>query len=103
MIYAIEINSQTFAPAKITSISTLLNVVLPLLTTGAGLIFLVMALFGAFNLLIHGDNPEAVKKAYGTITYAVLGLLIVIGSFIAVRLIGKMLNIENVLPVSDRP
>lgn len=99
MIYAIEINSQTFAPAKITTIATLLNVVLPLMTTGAGMIFLVMALLGAFNLLTHGDNPEAVKKAYGMITYAVVGLLIVISSFIAVRILGKMLNIENILPL----
>ena len=98
MVYAIEINSQTFTPAKVTSIATLLNVVLPLLTTGAGLIFLVMALFGGFNLLTHGDNPEAVKKAYGTISYAILGLLIVIGSFVAVRIIGSMLNVD-ILPL----
>ena len=98
MVYAIEINSQTFTPAKVTSIATLLNVVLPLLTTGAGLIFLVMALFGGFNLLTHGDNPEAVKKAYGTISYAILGLLIVIGSFVAVIIIGSMLNVD-ILPL----
>jgi len=97
MVYAIDI-SENFAPAKITTIATLLNVVLPLLTTGAGLIFLVMALLGAFNLLTHGDNPEAVKKAYGTITYAVLGLLIVIISFVAVRLIGSMLKVD-ILPI----
>jgi hypothetical protein len=98
MVYAIDI-SQSFAPAKITTIATLLNIVLPLLTTGAGLIFLVMALLGGFNVLTHGDNPDALKKAYGTITYAILGLLIVIISFVAVRLIGKMLNIPNILPI----
>lgn len=97
MVYAIDI-SQNFAPARFATIATLLNIVLPLLTTGAGMIFLVMALYGAFNLLTHGDNPEAVKKAYGIITYAALGLLIVIGSFIAVRIIGSMLKV-NILPI----
>ena len=97
MVYALDI-SQNFAPAKITTIATLMNVVLPILTTGAGLIFLVMALYGAFNLLTHGDNPEAVKKAYGIITYAVIGLLIVIGSFVAVRVIGNMLHVD-ILPI----
>jgi len=97
MVYAIDI-SQNFAPAKITTIATLLNVILPLITAGAALIFLVMALLGAFNVLTHGDNPEAVSKGYGTITFAVLGLLIVIGSFVAIRIIGNMLHID-ILPV----
>jgi len=98
MVYAFDI-SEKFAPAKITTIATLLNIVLPLVTTGAGLIFLVMALMGGFNILTHGDNPDALKKAYSTITYAVFGLIIVIISFVAVRLIGKMLNIDNILPI----
>ena len=98
MTFAIEINPTTFQPARITNIGTLLNVVLPLMMTGAALIFLVMTLYGAFNLLTHGSNPEIIKKAYSTIVFAVIGLFIVIASFVAVRLIGNLLGINNILP-----
>ncbi|PIQ72866.1 hypothetical protein COY13_01150 [Candidatus Roizmanbacteria bacterium CG_4_10_14_0_2_um_filter_36_35] len=98
MLYAMEINPTTFPPARLFNISQLLNVVLPLMMSGAALIFLVMTLYGAFNLLTHGDNPEAIKKAYSTIVFAVVGLVIVIASFVGVKLIGKLLGVGNILP-----
>lgn len=98
MTYAIEINPTTFQPARLVNIGQLLNVALPLMMSGAALIFLVMTLYGAFNLLMHGDNPEAIKKAYSTIVLAVVGLFIVIASFVGVKLIGKLLGVGNILP-----
>ena len=97
MLYAIEIKDK-FAPACLTTIGQLLNVILPLMMSGAALIFLGMTLFGAFNLLTHGDNPEGIKKAYSTIVFAVIGLFIVIASFVGVKLIGKLLGVDNILP-----
>ncbi|MFH0979385.1 MAG: hypothetical protein V1803_00330 [Candidatus Roizmanbacteria bacterium] len=97
MLYAMEINPTTFQPARIANIGLLLNVVLPLMMSGAALIFLVMTLYGAFNLLTHGDNPEGIKKAYSTLVFAVVGLIIVIASFVAVSLIGKLLGIDKLI------
>ncbi len=94
MVYAIDINPTTFPAAKFSNIGMLLNVALPLIMAGAGLIFLTMTLMGAFNILTHGDNPEALKKAYSTMTYAVVGLLIVVASFIAVRVIGAIIGAQ---------
>jgi len=95
MVYAqIDIANQFAPAAKVNTISSLLNVALPLLMTGAGLICLVMMLFAGLNIITHGDNPDAIKKAYSTITYSVMGLVIVVISFLAVRLLGKMLGVE---------
>lgn len=98
MVYALTIDPTTFPAAKIDNISKILNLVLPLALSGAGLIFLVMTLYAGFNILTHGDNPDALKKAYGSIATAVLGLIIVIVSFLAIQLIGKLLN-TNLLPL----
>jgi FtsH-binding integral membrane protein len=87
MVQAFTINATTFPAAKITSFAQIINVALPLALTGAGLIFLAMTLYAAFNILTHGDNPDALKKATTAITTAVIGLVIVIVSFLAVKLL----------------
>lgn len=97
MVYALNI-TEKFVPAKkINSIGGLLNFILPLLTFGASLIFLIMILKAAFNWLSHGDNPEVLKKAQATFFFAVFGLIVVIVSFVAVQLIGKILGIEKLI------
>ncbi|MCL4363969.1 hypothetical protein M1328_01890 [Patescibacteria group bacterium] len=90
-----QVNIQDkFAPAKVDSIGKLLSVVLPLASAGAALIFLIMALRGALMFLTSGDNPDGLKKAQSTLVFAVIGLLIVIVSFVAVQLIGKLLGVS---------
>lgn len=97
MVYALNI-SDKFAPAKLSTIGQLLNVILPLMTIGGGLIFLVMILLGAFKYITNGDNPEALKKANATMVFAGIGLLIVVLSFVAVKLLGTLLGVNNILP-----
>ncbi len=98
MVYAVEINSSIFPAARISNISTLLNLVLPLVMGGAGLVCLMMALYAAFNIMTHGDNPEALKKYYASMVFAIVGLLIVIASFLIVRVIGIMIGNSNLIP-----
>lgn len=94
---ALEINQETFAPAKITSISSLVNIFLPILTIGAGLACLLMGLYGAFLYITNGDKPDVLKKAQGIIIYAFLGLFIVISSFMIVQLIGRIIGINKII------
>lgn|GEM_PF-1297286 len=94
MVYGLTIDENIFPAAKFSNMGILLNVALPLVMAGAGLIFLMMMLMGAFNILSHGDNPEAIKKGYATITYSVIGLIIVIASFLAVRVIGAIIGAQ---------
>jgi len=98
MIYAIEINPTNFAPAKIATIPTLMKIILPLLMAGAALFFLIILLQTAFKILTAGENKEIVAKSQKTIGFAVLGLIIVVSSFLLVRIISKILQIESVLP-----
>jgi len=94
MVYAIDITENNFAPAKITSVAGLMKVILPLLVLGAGLFFLVILLQAAFKILTAGDNKEAISKAQKTIFFAVLGLIVVVSSFLLVKLIGVILGIQ---------
>lgn len=94
MVFAIDINPENFAPAKISNLATILNVILPLLQVGAALIFLVMLLQAAFAWITAGDKAENLAKARKMMIFAVIGLLIVVLSFVLVKIIGYMLKIN---------
>lgn len=97
MVYALTIDESTFTPAKFSSISTILNVILPIITAGASTVCLAIMLLSAFRILTNGDNPEVIKKSQTSIVYAGFGLGVVIASFVMTRLIGKILGVENIL------
>ena len=97
MIQAFTINQDSFPAAKIAKIGDVVNLALPLAMTGAGLIFLFITLNAAFSILRNGNNPDALKKAYASITTAVLGLVIVIVSFLAIQILGVVLK-TDILP-----
>lgn len=46
-----------------------------------------------------GENPEMLKAAQKTFIFAIFGLGIVLSSFLVVKLLGKILGFENILPL----
>jgi hypothetical protein len=94
MIYALDINQNNFPPAKITNFATILNVILPLLQAGAALLFLAMLLQAGFTWITAGDKAENLAKAQKRIIFAVIGLLIVVLSYVFVKILGYMLQIN---------
>lgn len=94
MVYALTIDSTNFIPSKIADIGTLLNIIFPLVMVGGALLLLLMLMVGGFRWVTAGDNPESVKKAQQTLTFAVFGLLVVFLSYLGVKLLGYILNIN---------
>ncbi len=52
-----------------------------------GLILFIMFVIGGFNYLTSFGNPDKIKKAQGTIKFAVLGFLLFISSYLIIRVI----------------
>jgi len=99
MKYLSQINATTIPTlvpvyGKVTSISSLINLIFPLAIVGAALIFLVTTLYGAFTWLTAGSETKNVQKAQKIFIFSILGLVIVIVSYVAVKLIGVILNIN---------
>lgn len=93
MVYALDINANNFAPAKFTNVASILNILLPVLTTGAALVFLVMMIWGGIRWIRSGDNAEETMAVRKTFMFAVIGLMIVIISFFVVKFIAMILGI----------
>ena len=88
-----EINSTTFPAARFNSLASILNIVLPLLMAGAGIMSLAMLILGAFKWVTSGNNPESLKKAQSTMTLAIGGFFIVLISYVIMKLIAFVFKI----------
>ena len=93
MVEAIDIKD-SFAPAKFGTIGSLLNVIIPIIIIVASGVLLAMLVMGAFTVLTAGGDPEKIKKAQHTITYAVFGFAIIILSYFIVKLISYITGIN---------
>lgn len=64
-----------------------------ILNIASGLIIVVlfiMLINGAFHYLTSLGNPEKLKKAQGTLRYAIIGLVIFLSSFLILKVIDTL-------------
>lgn len=98
-VYAVDISDPTLNPvAKFGTIGTLVNLIVPVLMTGAALVFLIMLMRAGFMIITAGGSSEQVAKAQKMMTFAVIGLIFIISSFTLVKLIGFVFQISDKLP-----
>jgi hypothetical protein len=88
------INSTNYSGFKLKTLADLVNFIIPLLTVIAALLFGGMLLFAAFNFLTAGSDAEKIDKARNTMTFAVVGLLVILAAFTIVKLLEFVLNID---------
>ena len=62
------------------------NIISALLALGAIIAFVIL-LVGGFKYLTSGGDPKAVQSAHLTLTYAIIGFIVVAGSFLILVLI----------------
>lgn len=92
-VLAIDINQNTFAPARVTSISSIVNVFIPLVLTAAAILLLGMFFLGGYKILVSQGNAEKFEQAQMLITYSVIGFIIVVLAFFLTRLLGFITNV----------
>lgn len=97
-VYALNIaDPNNFRVAKFSNVASLVNLFSPILITGGAVLFLVMLIMAGFNVLTAEGQPEKLQKAQKTFMFAIAGLLIVISSYLIVKLLGVVLNIQSEL------
>lgn len=89
------VNPSNFPAARFGDIGTLLNVIVPNLMFGAGLIFTLLIVYGGYQYMRSDGNPENLKKARNVFLYAVIGFGIVLGSYIAIKLVATIFNLGD--------
>lgn len=81
-------------PAKFSDIEIIFTNILGLLIPFAGVAVFVMILIGGFKFLTSAGDPKATASAGQTITWAVIGLLFLIGAWLVLVFIKQITGID---------
>ena len=94
--YAVKIGDY-FSPAtNFTSLSSLVNVILPTVFLIAGVVFFVMIVYAGIQIIAAGSNdPEKMKKLRATMTSAIAGLIIIVAAYWIVRIISMVTGVNT--------
>lgn len=61
--------------------------IVQVLTGGAGMLALMMFIYGGFQWLTAAGNPEKIKKGKDIVLWSILGITLMLSSYIVVRYI----------------
>ena len=84
-------------PLGTTNVPKITGRIIGVLSGGAGMIALLMFVYGGFQWLTAGGNAEKIKKGKDIILWSVLGMVVMFSSYLATRYI-----IETLVPAATR-
>lgn len=86
-------------PAQISDIVGIIRNIITLLAPAAGIAFFIIILVGGFQFLTSGGDPKSVAQARSTLTFGILGIILVVGAWLILTLIKAVTGV-NVTRVS---
>jgi hypothetical protein len=87
-------NTSVNPVAKFDSITTFVNLIVPIMMIAGGFITLSMLLLGAYRYLTSDGNAEKISKAQSVMLYAVIGIILIAASFVITKIIGFVLKVD---------
>lgn len=87
-----------FVSGDINTLWGILRFIISLLVFGGVVLALVFLIIGGIKLITSLGDKQATASAKATITYALIGLLLLLGSFFILNLIQSFFNVSVGLP-----
>jgi hypothetical protein len=75
------------ASSEYSGVGSLINNILPNVYIAGGVIIFFMILFGGFTIITNAGNKDKIAEGTKTITSAIIGLLVLFGSYWIIQLI----------------
>ena len=95
-VYALNCGEPN-APKCLSEITGVLQRIISYLAPVAGIAFLVMILVAGFQFLTSGGDQKAVAGARTTLTYAIIGIILVVVSWLILLLIKQITGVETTI------
>lgn len=61
----------------------------------AGVALFIMFVVAGFNFLLSGGDPKKLEQAKSTLTYAILGLVVIVVSYLIIQLISTITGVSG--------
>ncbi len=68
--------------------------IIPHLFVFAGILMMLMVLWGGIHLMIAGGDPEGIKEGRAKITWGLVGFLVVFASYFIVQIVSAIFHIS---------
>ncbi len=92
--------------ATIQGLQCLIGNLLSIAITGIGFAGFVMMIIGSFRYLLSGGNAKGVEAGKNAFTFAIVGLVVALSAFMAVKLVSDFTGVTSILrfqiPTSDK-
>jgi hypothetical protein len=88
-----QVKGAEFVPT-IKCLESLFKNVLSAVVAVIGVGLFVMLLVGGYSLLFSGGDPKKLQKAQGTITTAIVGLVIIVCAYLILKIIESFLGVS---------
>ena len=87
-------NTGVTGPAELKDLEFVFSQILSIALAGGGLVAFVYLLIGGFKYITASGDEKQIMAAQNTITYAFLGLLVVVFSWLILNTLGQILNLD---------
>ncbi|MBI4037499.1 hypothetical protein HY382_00460 [Candidatus Curtissbacteria bacterium] len=84
------------APArKLSDISVIFGNVIKLLAPAAAIAFFIMLIIAGYQFMTSGGDPKAAGAARNTLTYAIIGVILVVAAWLIIKLIQNITGVDT--------
>lgn len=81
-------------PAKISDLATVFENVVKYALGFAGIVLFILLIMGGFKYITSGGDPKAVEGAKKTLTSAIIGLVLILVSYLILVLITNITGVD---------
>jgi len=89
-----EVGSAGDGVATIGSLASVFSNILQAVVALSGVVLFVMLIVGGFNFLFSGGDQKKLEKAKGTVTSAIVGLVVFIGAYLILFFIKTFTGVD---------
>jgi hypothetical protein len=81
-------------PAQIRDLEVVFASTVNIILAISGFALLIMIVIGGFQYLNAGDNPKEAEKASKTLTYALIGLVVIVASWFILQAVERITGLN---------
>ncbi len=83
--------------ATVQSLETLFKNIIGAVVSLTGIALFIMLLVGGFSFLFSGGDQKKLEQARGTVTNAIIGLVIVVAAYLIIRIVSVFTGNVDIL------
>lgn len=96
IVYAAWVGLQNGDVATFQSLESVFSNVVQAITALVGVAVFIMFVVGGFNFLFAGGDQKKLEKARGTLTSAIIGVVVIVAAYLILRTIGVITGVPSI-------